>query len=91
MDLEFTVKVRAGSGISENDVKTAILAYFNTLEPGGTLYPSAPEEAIRQISDDVLDAEMTNPTGPRAPTLPYNSVRTADDGALAPQACPLAT
>ena len=80
VDLEFTVKIRAGSGISEDDVKTAVLAYFDTLEPGATLYPSAPEEAIRQISDDVLDAEMTNPTGPRAPTLPYNSVRTADDG-----------
>lgn len=79
-ELEFTVTIRAGSGISEDDIKDAILAYFDTLEPGATLYPSAPEEAIRQISGDVLDAEMTSPAGPRAPTLPYNSVRTADDG-----------
>ena len=80
VNLEYTVRVVAGSPVSVADVKTAILAYFDTLSPNQTHYPSAVEEAIRQISDDVLDALQTNPSGARAPTSAYNSLRTADDG-----------
>lgn len=78
--LAYTVTVKAGSGIVAADVKTAVLAYLQTLEPSGTLYPSAPEEAIRQISTDVLDALQTTPSSARAPTALYNSIRTADNG-----------
>lgn len=78
--LAYTVKVKPGSGVTENDVKAAVLAFTNALPPSRTLWPSAAEAAILQIGSDVLDAQQTLPATAYPPTLAYNSIRTASDG-----------
>ena len=77
--IEVTVTVRSAA-ITEDMVADAVVDFMATLDPGALLYQSALEEAIRQISNDVLDAEQTVPSAATAPTQRYNSLRTADDG-----------
>lgn len=78
--IEVTVTVVRGSTLTEDDVKTAVLAFTDSLDPSVSLWPSATEEAIRRIGADVLDAEQTVPAAVYVPTQTYNSIRTAADG-----------
>lgn len=78
----FTVKVKAGSGITAADVKAALIAYLDEVDPGETYYASRGETAIHDISRDlVLSVDQTTPAARTStPTNAYNAIRTASDG-----------
>lgn len=80
--LTIAVKVREGSEISTDDVKAAILAWFDTLKPGATWYLSATEAAVHDIDRvNVLSADVTTPSAREVtPTEVWQALRTAADG-----------
>lgn len=80
--IAITVKIRRGSEISESDIKTAIIDWFETLDPGKTWYLSRTETAVHDIDrTNVLAVDITTPTAREVePTERYQALRTAADG-----------
>lgn len=80
--IEITVKVRRGSGITEDAIKEAIIAHMDTNGPGRRWYLSATESAVHDIDRvNVLSADITLPTSREVtPSLRWEAVRTAADG-----------
>lgn len=80
--IAITVKIRRGSEISEGAVKTAIIDWFETLDPGKTWYLSRTETAVHDIDrTNVLAADITTPTAREVePAQRYQALRAAADG-----------
>lgn len=77
-----TVKIRRGSDITEAAIKTAIIDWFDDLDPGKTWFLSATEAAIHGLDRiNVLSADITTPSAREVtPTQRYQALRTAADG-----------
>lgn len=77
-----TVKIRRGSDITEAAIKTAIIDWFDDLDPGKTWFLSATEAAIHALDRiNVLSADITTPSAREVtPTQRYQALRTAADG-----------
>lgn len=80
--LAITVRIRRGSGIVAADVKTALIEWGETIDPGVTAYLSAGEAAVHDIDlVNVLSADITTPTARElTPTQVYQAIRFAADG-----------
>lgn len=84
--LSIIVKYRSGADTGElqDGIYDAIIAYFGATSPGTTVYLSAVETVIHEVSDDVLSADVYISGSPSlrelTPTNPQDTLRarTAD-------------
>lgn len=78
MSVRLTLRKNADQQTIQEDARAAILAYTDNLEPGEILRESNVICAALDVSEDVIDAVMTTPSGDQSPTLPYNALRVKD-------------
>lgn len=76
IDLYLTIRYVTGSDVSalRTAIRASVLAYVDSLDPGETLYESQVEKAAI-VSDLVVDAKQTTPTGDAVPSQAYNALR----------------
>lgn len=79
--LTLTVKIRAGVDLAavQSRIVEAVIAYFDTTDPGSVVYLSEVETIIHEVDSQILSADVTVDAAPSSrelsPTLSPNTLR----------------